>query len=187
MPAAVRAPKKMDDRQSTGIRARRSPKTCMEEAHATSANSTDLVEFAEVASATCSPGETPLRSRNNKQSEMHVRTPHFGVPRLLKIAEPAKLQLYVVLRSTVKRVSHMRTGRGTGRNACMQFFAATSFWSVFGSRLTQRIFEIPVPKKVRPAGFFSDRAAPVGPPTQPRCGCAKLRAQPEPMVGTDFP
>ena len=45
----------------------------MDEAHATSANSADLVEFAEVASATCSPGETPLRSRNNKQSEMHVR------------------------------------------------------------------------------------------------------------------
>ena len=85
---------------------------------------------------------------------MCVRAPHFCVPRLQKIAEPAKVQLYVVLRSTVKRVSHMRTGRGTGRNACMQFFAATSFWSVFGSRLTQRIFEIPVPKKVRPAGFF---------------------------------
>ena len=67
MPAAVRAPKKMDDRQSTGIRARQSPKTCMEEAHATSVSSTDLVELAEVAWATYSPGENPLRSQNNER------------------------------------------------------------------------------------------------------------------------
>ena len=188
MPAVVRAQKK-DNRQSTGMCARRSPKTCMEEALATSVNSTDLVEFAEVASATCSPGETPPRLRNNERtlSKMHVRAPHFCVPRLQKMAEPAKPQLCVVLRSTVKRVSHMRTERGTGWNTCMQFFAATSFWSVFGSRLTQRIFDIPVPKKGPTSWIFSDRAAPVGPPTRPLCGCAVPRTQSDPMVGTDCP
>ena len=71
---------------------------------------------------------------------MHVCAPHFCVPRLLKIAEPAKLQLYVVLRSTVKRVSHMRTGRGTGRNACVQFFAATVVLVCFWKQIDTKNF-----------------------------------------------
>ena len=114
MRAAVRA-RKMDDRQSTDIRARQSPKICMDEADATSANSTHLVEFAEVASATCSSGATSPRLRNNEhKSKLHVRAPHVCVPRLQKSRKSCPIHLYVVLRSTVKRVSQMRDRGGAG-------------------------------------------------------------------------
>ena len=121
MRAAVRA-QKMEDRQSTDIRARQSPKSCMDEANATSANSTGLVKFTEVASATCSSGATLQRLRNNEhKSKVHVCVPHVRVPRLQKSQKSSTIHLSVVLRSTVKRLSQMRDRGGTGRNTSMQF------------------------------------------------------------------
>ena len=88
-------------------------------AHATSANSTCLLEFAEVASATCSFGATSPRGQNNEHnSEMHVCTPHVYVPRLQISRVSSAVRLYVVLISTVKHPTHMRDRSRTEAERC---------------------------------------------------------------------
>ena len=65
---------KRHDRFSIIFLARRSLRCSIGEAHATSANSTSLVDCAKDASATCGLGETSLRPHKRRpMSEIHAR------------------------------------------------------------------------------------------------------------------